>query len=380
MSYITHMENIVLYFLTNLSTSERIQMDSTKEKNSNIEWMRTIAIFLVVLIHFCNYYTSKTTPSFTFDYSVALLYNVFARISVPLFFMISGALSFRKDFDFSKNNRKILHMIIVLVVWNIIYWLWDYFFLDRSMTTNIVSYIFIPVKNHLWYMYAYIALLISNPLIAVLAKYMKPVYENYFIAAWLLLCGGIRTLDFVLDYAGINTQLEYAVPIIQSTYYLGYYLCGHILYKRLHDKAQPGSARATKLLSYRPAVYITVAVILLMTCFAVTSLVSVDVEHDTEKSMFGYSNILIMLPSVCIFIAMLKMDLKSNRLIETVGRFSFGVYLSHVLFYNIIYTSIDVRAMDSITALPLLSLVTLAVSILFTCLTSHMPLLKKLLY
>lgn len=350
-----------------------------KQKDYNLELIRTISAFLVVLIHFCNYYTEKAVPDFEINYSAALLYNVFARVSVPLFFMISGALAFRKDFDFKKNNKKILHMIIVLIVWNVIYWLWDCFFLDRDMTTNIVSYIFIPVKNHLWYMYAYIAILIANPLTSILAKYMKPYHENYFIAAWLILCGGVRTLDFMLDYFHIYTELEYSVPIIQATYYLGYYLCGHILYRRIHDKTDAGSLRAEKILSFKPIVYIGTAVLILLFCFLITNYASM-ITGATKKALFGYSNIMIMLPSTALFIALLKVNLKGSWLLSTVGRLSFGVYLSHVLFYNIIYTLLDVRSMDSILILPILSLITLVVSLLFTAVTERIPVLNKLLY
>lgn len=354
-------------------------MNHDIKKDYNLELIRTISIFLVVLIHFCNYYIKTAEPEFNVNYSAALFYNVFARVSVPLFFMVSGALAFRKEFDFGKNNRKMIHMIIVLVVWNVIYWLWDYFFLDHSMTTNIISYIFTPVKNHLWYMYAYIALLIANPLISLLAKNMKPAYENYFIVTWLLLCGGVRTLDFVLDYAGIQTGLEFSIPIIQSTYYLGYYLCGHIIYKRLRDKTDAGSSLAEKLLSMKPYIYIIISVAVLALCFTVTSLTSV-VTEDTEKALFGYSNIMIMFPSICLFISLLKFKVKPGRFLSTVGKLSFGVYLSHVLFYNIVYTLLDIRSMESVITLPLFSLITLAVSLLFTAVTEKIPVLKKLLY
>lgn len=79
-----------------------------KQKDYNLELIRTISIFLVILIHFCNYYTAKSVPAFEFNYSMALLYNVFARVSVPLFFMISGALAFRKDFDFKPKESRFL--------------------------------------------------------------------------------------------------------------------------------------------------------------------------------------------------------------------------------------------------------------------------------
>ena len=191
-------------------------------KDIRIEAIRVTAIYLVILIHFCNYYLSPLEAVYTGNYLTALFCNVFARISVPLFFMISGAVGLRKEFSFEKNKRKIAHMLTVLVLWSIIYWLWNYFFLDRNMmSVNILNFLFDPLKNHLWYMYAYIGLLIVQPFTSLLAAHMKPAHENYFIAAWLVLCGGVRMADCLFDYIDITANLKYSIPIIQGTYYFG---------------------------------------------------------------------------------------------------------------------------------------------------------------
>ena len=89
---------------------------------------------------------------------------------------------------------------------------------------------------------------------------------------------------------------------------------------------------------------------------------------------------MIMFPSICLFISLLKFRVKPGRFLSTLGKLSFGVYLSHVLFYNIVYTLLDIRSMESVVTLPLFSLITLAVSLLFTAVTEKIPVLKKLLY
>ena len=48
--------------------------------------------------------------------------------------------------------------------------------------------------------------------------------------------------------------------------------------------------------------------------------------------------------------------------------------------YNIVYTLLDIRSMESVVTLPLFSLITLAVSLLFTAVTEKIPVLKKILY
>jgi surface polysaccharide O-acyltransferase-like enzyme len=352
---------------------------SRSRRDHNLDMIKVISIFLVVLIHYCNYYTKRAIPDASVNYLVALLYNVLARVSVPLFFMASGALAFRKDFDYKKNNRKINRMIMVLIVWNVLYWLWNRFYLGRSLGPNVTTYLFEPVKGHLWYMYAYIGLLIAGPLIALLAKHMTPRDENYFLLTWIFICGGIRTLDCNFDYFGIKTGLEYCVPIIQGTYYLGYYLTGHILYRRLRDHQDAGAPWAEKSLRRPIPAYLLTAAASLLLCFLCVAFTSIRVG-ETAKDLFGYSNILVMIPSLCLFVVLMRVRIRENALLTLISRHSFGIYLSHVIFYNIAYRNFDIRAMDSPLLLPLFTIATFVVTLAFVIITSKIPRLKTLLY
>ena len=363
-------------------------------KDIRIETIRATAIYLVILIHFCNYYLSPLEAVYTGNYLIALFYNISARISVPLFFMISGAVGLKKDFSFKKNKRKITHMLIVLVLWSIIYYLWNYFFLGRDMlSVNIFNFLFDPLKNHLWYMYAYIGLLIVQPFTALLAKHMKPVHENYFIIAWLLLCGGIKMADCLFDYMDITANLKYKIPIIQGTYYFGYYLCGHILYKRLTQKKQFDkysknikASLSDSLLNLKTVYYLFTAAVSIIICFALTAYISVEITHTMEKPIFGYSSLLIMIPTLCMFIAFIKFTPPHGnfkickKIIAAVGNPSFGIYLSHLIFFSILYTYADIRSLDSAYALPLLSVLILIVSHIFVEITKRIPFINKYLY
>ena len=44
-------------------------MNHDIKKDYNLELIRTISIFLVVLIHFCNYYIKTAEPEFNVNYS-----------------------------------------------------------------------------------------------------------------------------------------------------------------------------------------------------------------------------------------------------------------------------------------------------------------------
>ena len=59
-----------------------------------------------------------------------------------------------------------------------------------------------------------------------------------FLVLWLILAGGGRLLTRVLELSSIDVGIEYMVPILQATYWLGYFISGYLLYKRKDDLKQ----------------------------------------------------------------------------------------------------------------------------------------------
>ncbi|WEV65988.1 acyltransferase [Bifidobacterium sp. ESL0764] len=79
-----------------------------------LDIIKSLAIFLVVLIHYC-YYTNfiAFTPANEFGILIA-------AIGVPLFFMVNGYLLLHARFDFGKHKHRIVQTLVVLLVWEIV--------------------------------------------------------------------------------------------------------------------------------------------------------------------------------------------------------------------------------------------------------------------
>ena len=63
-----------------------------KEKNYNLELIRLISFILVIVIHVTNYFCRAYGEITQGEYIFSLALDTAARVSVPCFFMISGAL------------------------------------------------------------------------------------------------------------------------------------------------------------------------------------------------------------------------------------------------------------------------------------------------
>ncbi|MEG0569312.1 MAG: acyltransferase family protein, partial [Erysipelotrichales bacterium] len=75
---------------------------------NNISLLKTIAISLVVMIHFGPLqYSYEGTK---LNYNMFLVYRSLLSIGVPLFLIISGYLTIEKDYSIKKCLRRVSHL------------------------------------------------------------------------------------------------------------------------------------------------------------------------------------------------------------------------------------------------------------------------------
>ena len=85
-----------------------------KEKNYNLELIRMISFVLVIAIHVSNYFCRAYGEIPNSEYAFSLVVDTAARVSVPSFFMISGALLLGREETLKKHCRRILRFLSVL--------------------------------------------------------------------------------------------------------------------------------------------------------------------------------------------------------------------------------------------------------------------------
>lgn len=82
-----------------------------KEKNYNLELIRMISFVLVIAIHVSNYFCRAYGEIPNSEYAFSLVVDTTARVSVPSFFMISGALLLGREETLKKHCRRILRFL-----------------------------------------------------------------------------------------------------------------------------------------------------------------------------------------------------------------------------------------------------------------------------
>lgn len=344
------------------------------KRDSSLDLLKTISMILVIVIHVSNYYCRNASDMLSTNFIFSAVYDGLARICVPLFFMISGVVILNGKYDGRKYIARIVKFILVLAFWSIIYYLWDAFYMhyEYNLVSDFFNIFFIPMKIHLWFMYPIIGLYIIAPFIQKMVNNLEEKLENLFIFLWLGFSGGVYILNLIVKGIGVDTEVVYPLPMLQETYWLGYFIAGYVLYKRI--QAIKGERKYNKKLMLSFIISMTVTI-------GVTLIYSI-LKEEFFQAYYAYRSLFIIVSSLSVFCyIIINSDRILNKPVEKAAKilvtYSFGVYLSHLMFYNILVKEFDILKLNGTYAVPLFTVLIFFVSLSFTYLLKKIPILKN---
>lgn len=336
--------------------------------------MRFVAILAVIMIHTSAIFVISSDGT-TADFVLANVLDSLSRFSVPLFLMISGALMLneKKEIDNKKIFRSAAGFFVLLVVWSIIYSLYDTVLLPylSSSPISIKSAILSAIKGygHLWYLYVTVGLYLITPVLRLFVKLKNNKTVKYFLILSVAVCFATPFVNTVVSVClpGNSFVSQYVSKFELGflTEYLTYYILGWYL-SNIEIKKHT-----------RIWIYVAGAAGLIITVVG-THLF----YHDSGADFYSYSmlNILAYSTSVFVFIFYLlkKKDLsKHKKLLTAQSGLTFGVYLIHCIFISVFE-----RLSTNLTATPLKILIiftgTAICSFASVFIISKIPLIRKL--
>lgn len=273
-------------------------------RRNDIQILRAVAIIAVVLIHTC--------PQGVYQ----VLCRPFINFPVALFLFLSGYLT-QMHYDKWKSlfERRVTRVLVPYLIWTFIYsmhpWPDPVHFLKNVITSNAAA--------HLYYIPVYIQFVLLTPLIIRLAK------SRYRHIGWLIT--PISLLFFYYpQYAGrpLNGYLSMACDISCLNWFTFYYL-GIIL----------GNGIATRR-DYNPQsvlVLLSISIILqILEGFVLYKLGAPNCGTQLKISSLLSSSLTCILAYTLL--SKHRIQIKNGVLI-TIGEYSFGIYLCHILFIRL---------------------------------------------
>lgn len=267
-----------------------------------IDLIKSLAIFLVLMIHTNIYMTSENMLN------LKIIYGALSRCAVPLFMMASGALLYRRKPSFKKSLKMVFKLIILIILFNYIYRYWDGWWINDTSKSTIVKF---NEKFHLYYMYIAIVQFITAP---VVYKMVSNLTRNEYRYAIILFFLGSFCVPYLKSLGFIKNPfiLSYSLSMSYST--IGYGIIGHYFYK-YRDDIPRGFA--------------------VFGAFAIWYMINILIENPTDSNFqtyFEMVNPLSFIYAVSVYLFLIKSKTTTDT--ELISNSTLFIYTTHIILFE----------------------------------------------
>ena len=307
---------------------------TTKENQKlYIYFLKIIAIYMVLFNHTGNAgFVLFTVAHDSKSYAFYLFNAILIKIAVPLFFMTSGALLLGKDESLKHLlQKRFLKYVVILFVGSAISYL--YSSLRQHSAPLSITYFFKTLytsrlANAYWYLYTYLAYILTLPLLRRLARAMTN--KEYW---WMIVLHGLinslSIIEFLIWKGSASHNGSFSLFI--TTNYIFYPLTGYFIDQRLR-KEQFTKKNFLLLLALS---FVAIAICCVMTQYRCTL-----IDEWQESSCQTFFNTLIFIPTLTVYYGANMYFFKYRphpwiaQAIFVVGQTTFGIYLFEDIWRN----------------------------------------------
>ena len=299
--------------------------------NRHIQMFRAIAIIAVVMIH--------TTPAGQWQ----VFCKPFINFAVATFIFLSGYLTKVDNENWLKFYiRRITRVLVPYIIWTVIYSIPD--IRSSGPSALVKNLLCANATTTLYYIFVYIQFVLLTPLLGKLAK------SPYRHLGWLIAPLSVILFKYIPVFGDI--QLGKHIELFWNDACLGwftFYYLGLILGNRTIDRQ----------FNIRNLAVLYCASLLLQ-------MAEGYLWFTVDPAGCGSQLKLTSILSSSIFMLIIYSVLSSNhgtkcRLLSTIGDYSFGIYLVHMM----ILKALEPMALYSAIPYPVTSLIILIISFIF---------------
>ena len=347
-----------------------------------VDLVRTVAILFVILLH------ASIEPNLNVDFMspqgvelwwTADVYGSIARTAVPLFIMLTGALLLQPEkadeslrVFFKKRWNRIG---VPIFFWAIVFYAWDFFVKKQTFTpTIIVQDALAGPYVHFWYVYLLVGLYLLTPVFRVVVAHADWKIIKYFLWVWFIGTGIVSLLTLSSDISPQAVWFKDNVFILTGA--IGYFVLG-AFWARLKFRSS--------------LLYAALALSVLWTIFG-TFLLTSTIGESYSAFFLDASSFSTIIASAALFLILASIH---NKKIETkLPRFSqvlriislntLPIYLFHVIILETLQQGylgfqISVTNLNPILSIPLLTGVTLLLSLAIIVPLKKIPYVDKII-
>lgn len=354
-----------------------------KNKKIYFEVMRILACFFVIFTHTRNdgYFLFSTYSIGSFPFFINMIFPVFAKFSVAIFFAISGALLLDKDETINDVFKKrISKIVLMLVCWSFIYYMIEVFKTGADFDLNIfITKLYSSSWNYTyWYIYAYIGFLLALPFMRKLVKNMTNREFVYMFVLAFIFVAILPLMQYFLGIGKMNSNINFSWLTTRSFLYpcLGYFLEHRVDIKK-----------AKKYLSI---LWIVNIFTLALTCFLTYIHVQkTGICYEGKSQVFFWHFVMINCTTLFItikyYFTFNKLNEYVSKLIVSIGKSTLGIYLMHLMFVKsskvntILYFLKNILRINAMISCLIYCLIIMLMCYILTLIIRKIPLIKKMI-
>lgn len=296
---------------------------NSTDRQGWIVTLRVIAAMAIVLLHVIAGWVSTSWNDRLTGVRLivdGVIVQVLIRWAVPCFLMISGALLLNphKDLGLEKIYRYIVRMLMVLAIFGYGFCLIEivvengFIFTKATALSALKNLIAGHSWDHMWYIYMLIGLYMLTPILRSFTKTANKKEMQFILAMLFVFTIFVPTAGNIF-----HVELYRFLPV--STYCVFYYLLGYDLSERDLKPSVKWMLLFSGVLGF--------IVMLLL------KLRGTDVDVSGENLFVAVYSIGLF--SLCVNNRFLEWQ-ANNRVIQSLSKCSFGIYILHPLFLNIL--------------------------------------------
>ncbi|MFI3604952.1 acyltransferase [Vagococcus fluvialis] len=277
-----------------------------KKRQSNLELLRIISMFLILLHHFSLHSGFTYEPGFSFFKFSSQFVGLFGKTGVDLFILISAY--FLVDSTFKKKNilniwkTTLFYSISLTIIFIVIF--------KVNYQKSILLKSLMPVSTSLyWFITAYLLLYASIPALnLVIHTIDKELYEKVLFTMLIVL----SIVSTFLRTEIITNELLWFIFI----YFIGGFLKLHI--KTVNKK--------------KVQVYTVLLILISMLALAISEFLTKYIPSFSGKELallFNTQGFLPLFTAISMFLLFKEINIKHNLAINKIASTTFAVYLIH---------------------------------------------------
>ena len=311
-----------------------MQMKLIKDRYESFDFLKAMAIFMVVIYH-CN----NLKPDLTVNQDGLSLLYYFAQsilsACVPIFFFVNGALLLNKEFNLKSHLFKLLKMGLLTVAWGIITLLLLMPINNEFMTLSEFSKNVLKLKtdwnDHLWFLQAMTVIYVFFPLLKTtfvhnrnqviffLSFAFLMTFGNAFLSAGVNVIGLITGKNSVVE----NRNFFFDFNAFRGIYGFSfvYFILGGFFFgmrDKFRSKKWVMLAAAGILIS-----------MLLLTAYGVIMSRYYGIDFDIVWNGYDTIPTFLMVLGFAILSLQYRGTGKISKLVNAIGRNSLGIYFVH---------------------------------------------------